>query len=48
MASVEAFDAPNCAELQFEGTFNKDRIVVFLYTPLEKGQLKSSGQGEIE
>ena len=35
MTNKEALDTPNCANIQFEGSDNKDRVVVFLYTPLE-------------
>jgi len=42
MNNKEAFAAPNCADLEFEGTFKKERIVVFLYTPLDKSELKNT------
>jgi len=35
-----AMDSPNCANIEFPGSDNKERTVVFFYTPFKCSQLK--------
>ena len=44
---LSVMDAPNCANIKFDGSQNPERTVVFFYTPLKLKELKKYENIEI-